>query len=125
MKTEGCVTCGKVLRVSENINETGDKSVVIYTFAQTRGFRPLTRSSARRRTFCVSCAVARGFAPPPEGAFNEDVYRELREVLEKNPALKDVAWEENFTPHTRPRLMPGSKPDETLIPKPLKEPLAS
>jgi hypothetical protein len=122
MKTEGCVSCGRVLRVAENINESGDRSVVIYTFAQTRGFRPLTRSSARRRTFCVPCATARGFAPCPDGAFNEDVYRELREILEKNPGLKDAAWEESFTPHTRPRLMPGSKPDSSLTPKELPSP---
>jgi hypothetical protein len=122
MKTEGCVACRRALRVAENINETGDKSVVIYTFAQTRGFRPLVRSTARRRVFCVSCATARGFAPRPDGAFNEDVYEELREILEKNPALKDAAWEENFTPHSRPKLMPGSKADLSLTPKELPSP---
>lgn len=122
MKTEGCVTCGRMLRVGENINETGDRSVVLYMFAQTRGFRPLARSSARRRTFCAPCAVARGLMPPPEGAFNQDAHADLREILEKCPALKDAAWEEIFSPHSRPKLMPGSKADPTLTPKELPSP---
>jgi hypothetical protein len=39
--------------------------------------------------------------------------------------VKDVAHEQTFNPPNRPRLMPGSKPDESLNVKQLKEPLAS
>lgn len=125
MKTEGCVRCGRVLKVGETINETGDPGIVIYTIAQTRGFRPLTRAAARRRHFCTPCAISSGYGPAPDGGFNHDVWEELREILEKNPSVKDVAHEQTFNPPSRPRLMPGSKPDETLNARELKEPLAS
>lgn len=125
MKIEACVRCGRTLRTGENINETGDPGIVVYTVAQTRGFRPLTRAAARRRHFCTPCAVSTGYGPSPDGGFNHDVWIELREILEKNPSVKDVAHVQTFSPPSQPRLMPGSKPDDTLTAKQLQEPLAS
>jgi hypothetical protein len=112
MKIEPCVHCGRKLKAAENINESGDPSVVVYTHMRTSGIRPMARAVARRRRFCSPCSISLGFGPPPEGAFNNDVYEGLSELAEKCPALKDVAYEQKFNPAHRPKLMPGSKPDE-------------
>ena len=71
----------------------------------------------------MPCSVSIGLGPNPHtGAFNEDVYEGLVEMVEANRSLTEVAWEQKMNPPSRPRLMPGSKPDETLATKALTEP---
>jgi hypothetical protein len=123
MKIEPCARCGRAVKVAENINETGEPCVVIYTVLQTRGVRPLIRAGARRRVFDMPCAMSIGLGPNPNsGAFNEDVYTGCAELAEKSAHLMSVAHEQKFNPLSRPRLMPGSKPDETLATKTLQAP---
>jgi hypothetical protein len=126
MKIEGCVRCGRAVKTAENINESGEPCVVAYTMLRTSGVRPMVRAGARRRILCMPCAISIGLGPAPQnGVFNEDIYEGCIELTTKNPGLAAVACEQKINPPTRPRLMPGSKPDESLAPKPMKEPLAS
>src|SRR5579872_739941 len=123
MKIEPCVRCGRALKTAENINETGEPAVIAYTVLRTTGVRPMTRASARRRVMCMPCSISIGFGPSPQsGAFNEDVYQGCVELSEKNPQLAAVAHEQVHHPPSRPRLMPGSKPDETLTTTALRAP---
>lgn len=123
MKIEPCVRCGRALKTAENINETGDPAVIAYTLLKTTGIRPRATASAKRRTFCTPCAVSIAFGPSPEnGAFSEDVYRSLVELIEKAAELHHIAWEQKINPPSRPRLMPGSQPDKSLDPPLLRGP---
>jgi hypothetical protein len=120
MKIEPCVRCGRALKTAENINESGDPAVVSYLILKTTGIRPRAIAHARRRSICMPCAVSIALGPSPHsGAFNEDVYEGLVELNEKTPALGGIAHTQKFDPPTRPRLMPGSKPDDTLTTKAL------
>jgi hypothetical protein len=126
MKIEPCARCGRAIKTGENINETGEPCVIAYTMLRTSGVRPMVRAAARRRVLCMPCETSIGLGPSPNnGAFNEDIYEGCLELLKRNPALANIAVEQKIDPPSRPRLMPGSKPDETLGPKPLREPLAS
>lgn len=126
MKIEPCVRCGFAVKTGENINETGQPGVIAYTILRTTGVRPMTRAGARRRILCMPCAMSIGLGPNPNnGAFNEDIYEGCVELRQKNPELLQVAGAQKDNPQSRPRLMPGSKPDETLNPRILQEPLAS
>jgi hypothetical protein len=123
MKTEPCVRCGRALKTAENINETGEPAVVAYTILRTTGVRPMTRANARRRVMCMPCSISIAFGPSPQsGAFNEDVYDGCVELSQKNSQLAATAHEQVHHPPNRPRLMPGSKPDETLTTKNLRAP---
>ena len=125
MKIEPCVRCGRSLRTAENINESGDPAVIAYTILKTTGIRPRSTAHARRRSVCMPCAVSIALGPSPQsGAFNEDVYEGLVELNKNNAALGEVAHEQKFNPPHRPRLMPGSKPDETLATKVLRAPFS-
>jgi hypothetical protein len=126
MKIEACVRCGRAVKTAENINESGEPCVVAYTVLRTSGVRPMVRASARRRIVCMPCGISIGLGPSPNnGAFNEDIYEGCVELATKNPSLAGVALEQKINPPSRPRLMPGSKPDDTLGPNQIKEPLAS
>lgn len=126
MKIEACVRCGRAIKTGENINETGEPCVIAYTVLRTSGVRPMVRALARRRVMCMPCEMSIALGPSPNnGAFNEDIYEACIELATKNPALASIALEQKINPPSRPRLMPGSKPDETLAAKELKEPLAS
>lgn len=123
MKTEPCVRCSRALKTGENINETGEPAVIAYTMLRTTGIRPMTRASARRRVLCMPCAISIAFGPAPQsGAFNEDVYDGCVELSQKNAQLAATAHEQVHHPPSRPRLMPGSKPDDTLATKNLRAP---
>jgi hypothetical protein len=123
MKIEPCVRCGRALKTAENINESGDPAVVTYLLLKTTGIRPRAIAHARRRSICMPCSVSIALGPSPNsGAFNEDVYEGLIELNQKTPTLGAVAHEQKFNPPSRPRLMPGSKPDDTLTTKVLSGP---
>jgi hypothetical protein len=125
MKIEPCVRCGRALKTAENINESGDPAVIVYTILKTTGVRPRSTAHARRRGICMPCAVSIALGPSPQsGAFNEDVYEGLIELTSTNVGLGSVAHEQKFNPPTRPRLMPGSKPDESLGSKTLRSPFS-
>lgn len=126
MKIEPCVRCGRAIKTGENINETGEPCVIAYTILRTSGIRPAVRAIARRRVMCMPCEMSIALGPPPNnGAFNEDIYEGCVELATKDHKLASIALEQKINPPSRPRLMPGSKPDESLTPKELKEPLAS
>jgi hypothetical protein len=123
MKIEPCVRCGSTLKTAETINESGQPAVIAYTVLRTTGVRPMVRATARRRVLCMPCSISIGFGPAPQsGAFNEDVYEGCVELSEKCPQLAAIAHEQKHNPPTRPRLMPGSKQDETLTTKTLRAP---
>jgi hypothetical protein len=123
MKIEPCVRCGCALKTAETINESGQPAVIAYTILRTTGVRPMVRATARRRVMCMPCTISIAFGPAPQsGAFNEDVYEGCVELSEKARHLSDVAHEQKHNPPTRPRLMPGSKPDETLTTQALRAP---
>lgn len=85
----------------------------------------MTRATARRRVICMPCKASIALGPAPQsGAFNEDVYEGCVELSEKNPDLIVIAHGQKFNPPTRPRLMPGSKPDETLDTRKLRAPFS-
>ena len=126
MKIEPCVRCGNALKTAENINETGEPCVIAYTVLRTSGVRPMTRATARRRVLCMPCKASIALGPAPQsGAFNEDVYEGCVELSEKNPQLVVIAREQKHNPPTRPRLMPGSKADETLTTQTLRAPYST
>jgi hypothetical protein len=123
MKIEPCVRCGRAIKTAENINESGEPAVIAYTVLRTTGVRPMTRAAARRRVICMPCNISIAFGPAPQsGAFNEDVYEGCLELSGKTPQLAAIAHEQKHNPPTRPRLMPGSKPDETLTTQTLRAP---
>ncbi len=123
MKIEPCVRCGLAVKTAENINETGQPCTIIYTVMRTSGVRPMARAAARRRVFCMPCSISIGIGPSPDsGAFNQDVYEGCKQLVEENPRLLSIGHEQKFNPATRPRLMPGSKPDGTLTSKVLNAP---
>lgn len=123
MKTEPCVRCGSALKTAETINESGQPAVIAYTVLRTTGVRPMVRATARRRVLCMPCSISIGFGPAPQsGAFNEDVYEGCVELSEKCAQLANIAHEQKHNPPSRPRLMPGSKPDETLTTQALRAP---
>ena len=124
MKIEACVRCGRMLRTAENINESGDPAGVIYSVLKTTGVRPRVTVPAKRRLLCMPCVVSIGFGPNPQnGAFNEDVYQHCVDAVAKEPSLKDIAWEQKINPPSRPKLMPGSHPDQSLDVPALRDPL--
>lgn len=125
MKIEPCVRCGRSLKTAENINESGDPAVIVYTILKTTGVRPRTTAHSRRRSICMPCSISIALGPSPNsGAFNEDVYEGLIEVSQANSELGKVAHEQKFFPPSKPRLMPGSKPDETLSTKVMRAPFS-
>jgi hypothetical protein len=73
--------------------ETGQKSVVVYMFAQTVGVRPRQKSGAQRICFCPQCSVSLAMGPPPEGALNVAAWQMIRELVGADPALNEAAWE--------------------------------
>lgn len=124
MKIEPCVRCGRALKKAETINESGDPAVIAYTVLKTTGIRPRATATAKRRSFCMPCAVSIAFGPSPEsGAFSEDVYQSLVDLVTKAQTLHQVAWEQKINPPARPRLMPGSQPDKSLEPPVLRGPI--
>jgi hypothetical protein len=125
MKTEPCVRCGRSLKTAENINETGQPAIIAYTVLRTTGVRPMTRAAARRRVLCMTCSISIAYGPSPQsGAFNEDVYEACVELDKNNPGLKDIAHVQKHNPQSRPQLMPGSRPDETLGTRTLRGPFS-
>ena len=122
MELQPCVRCGKALRQPAGINTTGDKQVAFYITAVTVGIRPRIVSRAKRSVVCLPCAIAIAMAPAPEGAFNMSVYETLNDMNGRDRVLINEAWDQKTSPSTRPRLMPGSKPDDTLTSPLLKTP---
>jgi hypothetical protein len=123
MKIEPCVRCGCALKTAETINESGQPAVIAYTVLRTTGVRPMVRAIARRRVLCMPCSISIAFGPAPQsGAFNEDVYEGCVELSQKCSQLAVIAHEQKHNPPTRPRLMPGSRPDETLATQALRAP---
>jgi hypothetical protein len=121
MKIEPCVRCGSALKTAETINESGQPAVIAYTILRTTGVRPMVRATAKRRVLCMPCSISISFGPAPQsGAFNEDVYEGCVELSGKTSQLAAIAHEQKHNPPTRPRLMPGSKPDETLTTQSLR-----
>jgi hypothetical protein len=115
MELQSCVRCGSVLRAPQGINQTGDPAIAVYVIAKTVGIRPRATSPAKRKVFCVPCAVSIAFGPSPEnGAFNEAIYGMLLDLIAQSRKINDVAWEQKVNPPARPKLMPGSRPDPTL-----------
>lgn len=126
MKIEPCVRCGRALKTAENINESGDPAVIAYTILKTTGIRPRVTAAAKRRSLCMPCGISIALGPAPStGAFNEDVYESLADLLKKSQSLGDIAWQQKMDPPRRPQLMPGSRADKTLTGPALGEPALS
>ena len=81
-----CLRCNREL-------EAGQKSVVVYMFAQTVGIRPRRKSSAQRICFCPQCSVSLAMGPPPDGALNIAAWKMIRDLVGSAPALNEAAWE--------------------------------
>jgi hypothetical protein len=81
-----CLRCNRDLE--------GSKSVAVYMFAQTVGFRPRQKSVAQRICFCSQCSVSLAMGPPPDGALNVAAWRMLRDIVGADPALSQAAWED-------------------------------
>jgi hypothetical protein len=116
METEGCVRCGRELKTAKTINQTADPSVAIYLSAVTTGLRPRLRTHYQRGIFCTRCAVSVAYGPAPEGDFNLKIYRMLGEMIEldQDESLTKSARILLLHPDAVLKLMPGSKPDESL-----------
>jgi hypothetical protein len=116
MEIQPCVRCGRALKAPQGITTTGDKAIAIYIYAVSVGIRPRLVSKARRMPICLPCVAAIAMAPPPDnGAFNSTVYEILDDLNRRGMTIIQAAWEQKTNPHARPQLMPGSRPDETLV----------
>ena len=124
METEGCVRCGRELKTAKTINQTADPGIAIYLSAVTMGIRPRIRSRYQRGLFCSCCTVSVSYGPAPEGEFNLKIHRMLREIIEldKEGGIIESGRILLFHPDAQLRLMPGSKPDETLTRPVLRHP---
>jgi len=114
MELEACVRCGSGLKQPKGINVTGDQQIAFYLHATTVGIRPRIISVCKRIVICMKCAVAIAMSPMPEGAFNVSAHEILSDMNAKGRTIIEAAWDQKINPHARPKLMPGSKPDETL-----------
>jgi hypothetical protein len=116
MEIEACVRCGRELKTAKTFNQTADPGVAIYLSAVTMGIRPRLRTRYQRGLFCPCCTISVSYGPAPEGEFNLKVHRMLVEMIEldKDRSIIESGRILLFNPDARPRLMPGSKPDETL-----------
>jgi hypothetical protein len=122
MKIEPCVRCGRQLKVGETISETGDTACAAVVFCRSLGIRPRVKSKASRGLFCSECMISVAHnALTPEGAFNAMIWEQLREINRETSAFYDVARMQIINPRARLKLMPGSKSDETLVTRVLKE----
>jgi hypothetical protein len=126
MEVQHCVRCGRGLKAPQGITVTGDKAIAIYISAVTVGVRPRLISKARRSVCCMPCAVSIAMGPAPEsGAFNATVYEILNDLNSRDTTIMEAAQEQKYNPRAILKLMPGSRPDETLATPILKGPLLS
>jgi hypothetical protein len=124
MKNEPCVRCRQQLRVGENIYETGDPACAGVVFCRSIGIRPRVKSKALRGLFCADCMISIAHqVHSPEGAFNEMVWEQLRDINRQTSAFYDVARMHLINPKAKLKLMPGSKSDGSLITSGLREPM--
>jgi hypothetical protein len=103
---------------------TGDKAIAVYIRVVTVGIRPRHISRFRRSVLCSPCAVSIAYAPAPEGAFNRSVYDALNEVNDASVSMVEAAREQKINPRAPLRLMPGSRPDQTLDAGPVRSVLS-
>ena len=115
MELQNCVRCGRGLKAPQGITTTGDRAIAIYISAVTVGLRPRLISKARRAVCCMPCAVSIALGPAPDsGAFNAMVYEILNDLNGRGTAVVEAAQEQKYNPRSPLKLMPGSRPDETL-----------
>lgn len=124
MEIEGCVRCGREMKTAKTFNQTADPGIAIYLSAVTMGVRPRLRSRYERGLFCSCCSVSVSYGPAPEGEFNLKVHRLLLQIidLDKDCSIMESGRVLLFNPDARPRLMPGSRPDESLVLPVMKHP---